>query len=41
MGYKLTQSLNRDYVVSGCCIEIDSETRKCLSIEKIRIRGTL
>jgi len=41
VGYKLTQSLNRDYVVSGCCVEIDPTTRKCTHIEKIRLRGTL
>lgn len=39
--WKIDQSLDTHYVVSGCVVEIDEQTKKCLSIEKIRIKGRL
>jgi len=39
--WKIDQSLDPNYVVSACIVEIDDKTRKCLNIEKIRIRGKL
>lgn len=38
---KIEQSLENHYVVSGCVVEIDDTTKKCLSIEKIRITWLL
>ncbi|MDD5213879.1 MAG: TIGR00282 family metallophosphoesterase [Candidatus Gracilibacteria bacterium] len=38
---KIDQALGKDYVVSACVVDIDEKTRKCLNIEKIRIRGSL
>ncbi|MGE4444468.1 MAG: YmdB family metallophosphoesterase [Candidatus Altimarinota bacterium] len=38
---KIDQSLDPHYVVSACIVEIDDQTKKCLSIEKIRIKGKL
>lgn len=39
--WKIQQSLWKDYLVNGVCIEIDESTGKCTNIEKIRIRGEL
>lgn len=39
--WKIDQSLDPNYVVNSCIVEIDEKTRKCLNIEKIRIRGKL
>ncbi len=38
---KIEQALDPNYVVSGCVVEIDEKTKKCLHIEKIRIKGKL
>lgn len=38
---KIDQSLDPHYVVSACVVEIDETTKKCLNIEKIRIKGKL
>lgn len=38
---KIDQALCDDYVVSACVVDIDDDTRRCLNIEKIRIRGRL
>lgn len=39
--WKIDQSLDPHYVVSGCIVEIDEHTKKCISIEKIRIKWKL
>jgi calcineurin-like phosphoesterase len=38
---KIDQALWNDYVVNACMVEIDEKTRKCIDIEKIRIRWKL
>lgn len=38
---KIDQALWNDYVVNACMVEIDEKTRKCINIEKIRIRWKL
>jgi calcineurin-like phosphoesterase len=39
--WKISQALWKEYVISACVVDIDENTRKCLHIEKIRIRGEL
>lgn len=39
--WKINQALWKEYVVSACVVDIDEKTRKCLNIEKIRIRWSL
>jgi hypothetical protein len=39
--WKIDQCLDTNYVVSACVVDIDDETRKCLNIEKVRIRWKL
>lgn len=39
--WKIDQALWKEYVVSACVVDIDEKTKKCLNIEKIRIRGEL
>lgn len=34
---KNTQSLNKDYIVNGCVVDIDEKSKKCIQIEKIKI----
>lgn len=41
LNWKIDQSLDPNYVVSACVVEIDENTKKCLNIEKIRIRWKL
>lgn len=39
--WKMFQSLNNNYIISACVVDIDNRTKKCLNIEKIRIRWKL
>lgn len=39
--WKIEQSLDKNYIVSWCIIEIDDKNKKCLNIEKIKIKGKL
>lgn len=39
--WKIDQCLDTNYVVSACVVDIDDKTRKCLNIEKVRIRWKL
>jgi len=37
--WKIEQSLNKEYVLNAVFVDIDDKTRKCLDIEKIKIKG--
>lgn len=39
--WKIDQALWKEYVVSACVVDIDENTKKCLNIEKIRMRWEL